>query len=100
MTNKKILLDATVDYLTEVQIQNNSVDTCIGLFEKRWYSESNYHILVNGDVCYDVLVADDEWVNMRTVVIDNRTLQLVESLYYMHIVDENIEWNTILCRVE
>ena len=30
-------------------------------------------------------------MDMRTVVIDNRTLQLVESLYYMHIVDENIE---------
>ena len=47
VTNKKILLDANVDYLTEGQIQNNSVNTCIGLFEKRWYSESNYHMQIS-----------------------------------------------------
>lgn len=92
--------EGTIEYVTGEQIQNNGVDTCIGLFEKNWYSESNYYITVNGDVCYDVLAADDEWVDMRTTVIDNRTLQMVENLYYMHIEDENIEWKTILCRVE
>ena len=91
--------DGTIDYLTEDQLRDGGISTCIGLFEKNWYSESNYHISVDDNVYYDVLVSDDEWQDMRTMVIDNRTKKLVESMYYMHIEDENIEWNTVLCRV-
>ncbi len=92
--------EGTIDYLTENQLRDGSISTCIGLFEKNWYAESNYHISVDGNVYYDVLATDDEWQDMRTIIIDNRNMQLVEALYYMHLEDENIEWNTILCRVE
>lgn len=92
--------EGTIDYLAEEQLQSNGIETGIGFFEKKCYSDSNYHITVDGNIYYDVLATDDEWVDMRTMVIDNRTSQLVENLYYMHIEDENIEWKTILCRVE
>ena len=99
---KYIVLDnnkGIVDYITEEQMAQEGIQTSFGLFSKTWYSDTSYELAVDGKVYYDVLVEDDQWHDMRTMVIDNRTQQLVESLYYMHLEDENIEWNTILCRV-
>lgn len=92
--------DRIIEYITKEQIDNSEIDTSAGLFQKQWYSETNYYIKLNGNIYYDVLAEDAKWFDMRTMVIDNRTQELVEALYYMHMEDETIEWNTILCRVE
>lgn len=88
-----------IEYLCEQQLSVDYINTGIGTFEKKC-SDGNYSIMVDGLSYYDVLTEENQWVDMRTIVIDNRTKELVENLYYMHIEDENIEWNTILCRVK
>ena len=90
----------TVDYISKEQCEYSSVKTSAGVFEKQWYCDTNYYLKLNGNIYYDALAEDEKWIDMRTMVIDNRTQELVEGLYYMHMEDENIEWNTILCRVE
>lgn len=98
-----IILDnnkGVIEYITEDEISKEGIQTSIGLFSKTWYADTNYELAVDGKVYYDILAEDDEWHDMRTMVIDNRTQELVEALYYMHFEDESIEWNTILCRVQ
>ena len=90
----------TVDYISKEQCEYSSVKTSAGVFEKQWYCDTNYYLKLNGNIYYDALAEDEKWIDMRTMVIDNRTQELVEGLYYMHMEDENVEWNTILCRVE
>ena len=89
-----------VDYISETALANGAVETGAGKLQKSWYSDNNYQILLDNIVYNDISVEDSSGIHMRTMVIDNRTNELVETLYYMHIADENVEVDTILCRVE
>ena len=103
MSAEYVVIDnqaGVIDYITKEQVDFSGVETTAGVFEKQWYSDTNYYIKLNENIYYDVLAEDAKWIDMRTMVIDNRNQTLVEDLYYMHMEDENIEWNTILCRVE
>lgn len=89
-----------IDYVTEEEIKRDEVAISAGVFKKTWISENNYQLSLNGNMYYDVLIEDDKWVDMRIAVVDNRTQELIEALYYMHIDNESVELDTILCRVE
>ena len=82
MTAEYIIVDNrsdTIEYITQEQIDYSNVETSVGVFEKQWYSDTNYYLKLDENIYYDVLAEDAKWIDMRTMVIDNRTEELVEN---------------------